>query len=326
MKIGFLINDIAELAPTQTTSMLMHRAAKAGHQAWAVPVDALQVQPGPQVTGHAVAVANKSELEETLADMRAQTPRATDLGDLDALMVRTNPARDGRSWAHDTALECSALLAERGVFVANRPAALRRSGSKLMLARMPAEVLPHTLVTRDLGALEQFLREAPGDVVVKPLAGTRGQDVFRIEAGRTTNLRQMFDVLTRDGYCVAQHFVPEAEDGDVRLVLLDGQPLRVGEQIAAVRRIPGDSDFRSNIAVGGRAAPVEVTATMRAVADAIGPVLAAQGLWLVGLDLIGSKVVEVNVFSTGGLGHAEQFYGVPFVDVILQWVAARAAG
>ena len=148
---------------------------------------------------------------------------------------------------------CLAEMEERGVFVANRPASLRRSMSKLMLSRLPNNVLPHTLVTRDLATVERFLADAPGDVVLKPLSGTRGQDVFRMDARRPINLQQIFDVLTRDGYLIAQHFVPEAVDGDIRMVLLDGRPLELDGRVAAVRRVPPGKDFRSNIAVGGAA-------------------------------------------------------------------------
>lgn len=104
------------------------------------------------------------------------------------------------------------------------------------------------------------------------------------------------------------------------MVLLDGQPLQLDGHIAAVKRVPDVKDFRSNIAVGGNAEAVAVTDTMCAIADAIGPRLAAEGLWLLGLDIIGSKVVAVNVFSTGGQNHAELFYGVPFFESIIDWM------
>lgn len=323
MKFGFLINDVGELRPTQTTSMLLAYAARAGHDAFAIPIDALQIASDGRVCAYARPVAARADIAVTLDLLNRRRPEILDLGALDALLVRTNPARDHRMWAHDMGLECAALLEQRGVFVANRPAALRRSMSKMTLARLPSQVVPKTLVTRDFGALEQFLRAAPGDIVLKPLAGTRGQDVFRIDRDRAPNLRQIFDVTTRDGYCVAQHFIPDAVNGDVRLVLLDGRPLEVNGQVAAVRRVPGERDFRSNIAVGGKASPVVVTDEMRAVADEIGPRLADEGLWLVGLDLIGEQTVEVNVFSTGGLNHAEEFYGVRFVEAILDWVVTQ---
>lgn len=324
MRFGFLVNDVAEMYPAMTTALLIDRAARAGHEVFVVPIDALQVDARQSIIGYARSVTAQDDVAATLEALVQCRPETVDLATVDALLVRTNPARDERAWAHDMALECAMLLEERGVFVANRPGALRRSMSKMSLTRLPTDVLPTTLVTRTEGALEQFMREAPGHVVVKPLAGTRGQDVFRIAPGRELNLPQICAVLTRDGYCVAQHFVPEAVEGDVRLVLLDGQPLQMGGQTVAIKRVPSDKDFRSNIAVGGRAEPTEVTDAMRAIVDAIGANLAAQGLWLVGLDIIGTKVVEVNVFSTGGLHHAELFYGVPFVDAILDWVVQRA--
>ncbi len=326
MKIAFLVNELNELRATQTTSMLIHRAPRTGHETLVVPICGLEVAPDGAVFGYAHRVTPQASVEAVLEELRRGGATRVDLTTVQALLIRTNPARDRRDWAHDTALEAAALLEDRGVFVGNRPGALRRSMSKLMLTRLPTSVLPRTLVTRDLAALEAFLAEAPGDAVIKPLSGTRGVDVFRIDPRRAPNLRQIFDVLTRDGYCVAQHFVPEAVSGDVRVVMLDGRPLQVSGAVAAVRRVPGEGDFRSNIAVGGNAVPAELSEGMHEVIRAIGPQLAAEGLWLTGLDLIGNTVVEVNVFSTGGLHHAEQFYGVQFVDAILDWVEARALG
>ena len=323
MKLGFLVNAVEELIPTQTTSMLIHQAALAGHQANVLPIASLHIDPDGTIRGNAVVATAHGHVAETVAALHKTAPTPADMTALDALMIRTNPARDPRLWAHDMALECAALLEDRGVFVANRPAALRRSMSKAMLTRMPISTRPVTMVTRDFVAFENFLAEAPGDIVAKPLAGTRGSDVFRIARG-SPNVRQIFDVLTRNGYCVAQHFVPDALKGDIRIVLLDGKPLQSGGQLAAVRRIPGSKDFRSNIAVGGTAAPEILTDEMRAVADLLATQLAAEGLWLVGLDLIGTQVVEINVFSTGGLRHAELFYEQTFTRVIIDWLVDRA--
>ena len=116
---------------------------------------------------------------------------------------------------------------------------------------------------------------------------------------------------------MAQGFVPEAVDGDVRVLLVNGAPLMVDGAFAAVRRRPPKGDFRSNVFRGGAAERVTEIPGVEAIAAAVAPQLAADGLFFVGLDLIGSKVVEVNVFSPGGLGDAERFSGVDFTTPLL---------
>jgi glutathione synthase len=127
----------------------------------------------------------------------------------------------------------------------------------------------------------------------------------------------MIEALSRDGYIVAQEMLPEAEQGDVRLFLMNGVPLSVDGHHAAFRRVNAGRDPRSNMRVGGEPEPVEVDDQMLAVAEAVRPKLLADGMFLVGLDIVGSKLMEVNVFSPGGLGNCETLYGVKFTDAVI---------
>src|SRR6185369_8025403 len=112
--------------------------------------------------------------------------------------------------------------------------------------------------------------------------------------------------------------IPEADDGDVRLFVMNGEPLRRDGHVAAFRRVNETNDVRSNMRVGGKAEPVEVTDEMLHLVEVIRPKLVADGMFLVGLDIVGDKLMEVNVFSPGGLGSCEQLYGVDFAETVIE--------
>jgi len=317
MRLAVLVNRTKELHPEQTTALLVARAVDLGHDTWLVEVGDLGRAPDGAVLASARRATVGGPAERTLAGIGPAEPVRLD--DFDTVLVRTNPARDPRrAWAHQAALALLRALKARGVRVVNDPEGLVWATSKLHLSTFPESIRPRTLVSRDPDALRTFVAEAPGDVVLKPVSGTRGRDVFRVAHDRRENLAQIVDVLVRDGLAMAQDYVAEARDGDVRLIVLDGELLRVGDRHAAVRRVPSTSDFRSNVAVGGHPAPVEhLTPGMRRAVELAGPRLVADGLRLAGLDLVGDRVVEVNVFSPGGLFDAERFLGVDFLGAIL---------
>ena len=117
---------------------------------------------------------------------------------------------------------------------------------------------------------------------------------------------------------MAQEFLPAAKDGDVRMFLMNGTPLEVEGKVAAFRRKSESEDIRSNMSAGGKAHAVEVTDEMRELVDAVRPKLVADGMFLVGLDIVGDKLMEVNVFSPGGLGSCQQLYDVDFAPAIIE--------
>jgi glutathione synthase len=234
--------------------------------------------------------------------------------------MRTNPARDqARAPAHAAALTWASMAGERGARVLNAPAGLLMARDKLYLARLPSQVRPKTLVSAQPEQIEAFLDELGGSGVLKPLSGTHGRDVFLIREGDRSNLGQILDVLCRGGgYVMAQEYVPEASRGDVRLLLLRGELMEGPGGAAAVRRVPPQKGFRSNVHAGGRAEKVEITDAMREVVAAVGPQLRADGLFLVGLDLIGRLIVEVNAYSPGGLGDAGRFADTDFAGHVIK--------
>ncbi len=320
MKLAMLVNDPRAIQDRQTTDLIAARAVDRDHEVWAVGVTDLWLAADDTVWAHAWPVRpGTGPVAARLGDRER-----LELSALDLLLLRTNPGRDDRPWAHDAALELARVVKAHGVVVLNDPDGLARARSKLYQAHLSADCRPTTVVSADRAVLRAFVEEAGRPCVLKPLDGTRGRDVFFVSAG-DRNLPQILDVLTRAGFAMAQHQVPEAAEGDVRLVLLDGALLEVDSKVAAVRRVPGKGDLRSNVFVGGHAARVDdITPRMREVCAALGPKLRADGIHLAGLDLIGPVIVEVNVYSPGGLWDAEQYYGADFIGAIVASLEGHA--
>jgi glutathione synthase len=158
--------------------------------------------------------------------------------------------------------------------------------------------------------------------VLKPLTGYGGRDVFLVRED-ATNLAPIVDALGRAGWVVAQEYLPAAEAGDVRLFIMNGRPLEVEGRWAAIRRTAAAGDFRSNMMAGGGVERVEVDDVLRGIAAAVGPRLAADGIFLAGLDVVGDRLVEVNTVSPGGLFSAERLEGVDFGGAVIRAVERK---
>lgn len=323
MRFLFLMNRVEELKASQATALLMFNAAMRGHE-----VDAFGVADcGIAADGSAVAqVARLTpdaldpdlDPKATVAALREAERETVCLNDCDLMVIRTNPGRDTRAWAHTTALDIARLARDRGLRVLNDPDGLQIASNKLYLTRFPETCRPRTVISRDPETLRAFVLSEPAKAVLKPLSGTQGRDVFFIDTHRPRNLRQIIDVLTREGYAMAQEYLPEARKGDTRVIVMHGRPLSVGGKVAGVRRIPAKGELRSNVAAGGRAAPAQVTEEMWRIAELIGQQLVDDGIHLAGLDFIGTRVCEINVFSTGGLLDAGRFLDADFVSPIVE--------
>ncbi|MCB9779501.1 MAG: hypothetical protein H6742_13140 [Alphaproteobacteria bacterium] len=313
-----VVNRVADIKAEQSTTALALRASQAGLQVRLTDVTSLRVDvDGTPLARTWAAPSTAPDAGTWMTQARASQPTVAPLAG--RVLVRTNPGRDpGRAAVHDAASGILALARDQGAVVKNDPDGMRRANSKLYLARFPAWTRPETFVSADPDALAEWVRGRDEPSVLKPLAGTQGTDVFRVTPQGDGNLRQICQVVCRTGYGVAQAFVKQAHEGDVRLILLDGVLLEVEGQPAAVRRVPGAGEFRSNVAQGGHAVPGEVRPHWRRIVDAVGPQLRADGLWLVGLDIVGDVIVEANVAAPGGFVDAEAFCGVDFTGAVLR--------
>ncbi len=328
MKLTFLVNQANRVQPDQSTALLMHAAALRGWEVQVTGVGDLSVAPDgtPHALVHADGGARLNNRADWITRLRLLPQSRVSLLDSDAVFIRTNPARDAaRVPLHDAAMGICRIARDRGLAVMNDPDGLARASSKLFISRLPVEVRPATLVSRNADELMDFVRSRPEATVLKPLSGTQGTDVFRVQPDEPFNLRQIVDVLARQGYAMAQAWVPEATDGDVRLLVLNGAMMEVGGKAAAVRRVPASGEFRSNVHRGGSPQPTDRVDHWQPIVDAIRPMLMDNGLFFVGLDLIGDRIVEVNVFSPGGMLDAQSFAGVDFCAPVLDAIAERVA-
>ena len=323
MRIGFVVNAVATELPQYTTTRLALAASRRGHDTWLIGVDDFSHRLDGSVAARAwAAKGNKHKdvvayLESVQADERTAEPVSVD--ELDVLLMRNDPADDAveRPWAVTSGILFGQLSVTRGTLVVNDPDNLANAVNKTYFQQFPEAVRPHTLISRDVGDIAGFIDAMGGQAVLKPLQGSGGTGVFFVSSDESPNLNQMIEAVGRDGYIVAQEVLPDAEHGDVRLFVMNGEPLVAGGHHAAFRRVNKTGDKRSNMRVGGTAEPVKVTDAMLELADAVRPKLLADGMFLVGLDIVGDKLVEVNVFSPGGLGSCEGLYKTSFTDTVI---------
>ncbi|GAB4262598.1 MAG: glutathione synthase [Deferrisomatales bacterium] len=322
MNIGFLVNDVQTEEPGYTTTRLGCEAVNRGHQVFVFGVGDLAYDPDESVRARAHTVGKKNYKSHETYLKELQRPKAPreriTVDDLDVLMLRNVPSDDyiQRPWAANVATEFGRLAMRRGVIVVNDPNGLAKATTKTYFQLFPAEVRPRTLITRDNGEIKTFAKET-GTIVLKPLQGSGGASVFLVRPEDLPNLNQMIDAVSRDGFVIAQEYLPAAEQGDTRLFMMNGRPLRVKGKYAAFRRVRTGGDMRSNIHAGGRLAPAEIDDTTLRVAEIVRPKLVQDGMFLVGLDVVGDKLMEINVFSPGGLGSAQRFTKVNFSRYVI---------
>lgn len=327
MIVLFVLNNRGELGPQQTTTMLARATRAAGHDVRVCGVGDIGVdERGVPFAMASSLPAADIELRDVAAAVRSTPIEYVAMPACGRVWLRTNPGRDPRRALHAAALDVARIAEERGVAVTNDPRGLREAASKLFLHQLPESVRPPTFVSGDPSALLDWARRQTGPFVLKPVVGTRGDGVFRFRSGSDDNVRQVVDWLTTNGVAMAQPFLPEAVHGDTRVVLLDGEPIRIDGHVAGVRRVPPEGDFRSNVHVGASPHPVDWSEDLARVAEAVAPRLIDLGIRLAGLDVIGDRVVEVNVFSTGGLFDAERYSGKDFCAEIVHRIVGPPVG
>lgn len=331
MKIGLVVNDLATEVPTYTTTRLALTATQMGHEVWFMGVGDLTNDADGTVSARTRAGAAKhyKSLDRYLADVQGRDglEEQMPLEDLDVVMLRNDPADDAvdRPWAVTAGVAFGQLISANGVLVLNDPGHLSNALNKAYFQHFPEIVRPRTLISRDEGLIADFVADLGGKAVLKPLQGSGGSGVFLVTDEESPNLNQIIDAISRDGYVVAQECLPEAEKGDVRLFVMNGEPLEHDGHIAAFRRVNEGPDLRSNMSAGGKAVEVEVTDEMRQMVDIVRPKLLDEGMFLVGLDIVGDKLMEVNVFSPGGLGSCQRLYGPNFTEAVIEGLERKIA-
>ncbi len=330
MIIGFFVNDIEREYENYTTTVLAHQAASRGHRVCYITPSDFVLSPDDSLRAHGRFLPkrkykNRGEFFATLKDDEACKIEQVDMAEVDVLMLRNDPSIDAQHapWAMDAGILFGREAARRGVIVLNDPDSLGRATNKLYFQSFPAEARAQTLITKHASDIKAFAKEHGGNIILKPLQGSGGSGVFKVDPENQANLNQMIEAIGRDGYIIAQAYVPAAKKGDIRFFLMNGSPLEIDGKFAALRRVAAKDDIRSNIHAGGKAQAVEIGDTELAVAELIRPKLVADGMFLVGVDIVGDKILEVNVFSPGNLESCSRLAGVDFSVRVLDAIERK---
>jgi glutathione synthase len=235
------------------------------------------------------------------------------LSDVDVVFVRKDPPFDAQ-YLHLTQL---LDLASKSTLIVNSPQGLRDANEKLFALQF-AQYTPRTLVTSSPTRIQEFLREIGGEGVLKPLDGAGGFGVVLLRRD-DPNLRALIDLETQEGRqpALLQEYLPAVKGGDKRVLVLDGKIL------GAIRRVPHGNDIRANIHVGGTVEPAELNDVEQDLVSAVGGLLRSRGLWFAGLDLIGERLIEINVTSPTGIQQLAKHLGRPVEQEVIAWAEAK---
>ena len=327
MRIVFLVNRVETEIDEYATTRLAKAAALMGHEVWYVGLGDLRIgEPDGEIGAHARRVIARDDDTLTVFVDRVKESSAEHirLDKLDAVFLRNDSIEDlqDRPWASSLGAVFGQLLMKRGVTVVNDPTVLERAATKMYLDEFPAEIRPRSLMTRNADDVRNFISSV-GRSIIKPLCGAKGRNVFMVDGEDEPNLNQIMEAVLEDGYIYAQGYVDRAEEGDMRIFLLDGELIEVDGHVSAFRRVPEGNDPRANISTGGSMQPGEISEEQRAMVEVMRDKLVQDGMFFVGIDVIGDKVVEINAESPGGLQAIERLYGVDISPVVIDALERR---
>lgn len=284
-----------------STFLMMETAQARGHSLFVYLTESLAMEDGRVFARGRDVTVKRAQGDH----VKAGPVRRVELSDFDVVLMRQDPPFDMKYIDATYFLEAI----HPKTLVVNNPAEVRSAPEKVFVTRFPG-LQPPTLITWDREAIRDF-RARHGDVVLKPLNGRGGSGVTRHLAD-DPNFGALLEIhaeLAQEPVIV-QKFLPSVTKGDKRILLVDGEP------VGAINRVPEKGQIRSNLAVGGTAQPVELTARDREICAAIGPELKARGLMFVGIDVIGDYLTEINVTSPTGAPSLKRFSGIDATQVM----------
>ena len=309
MKLLFVADPLESFKiHKDTTFVMMREALRRGHQIWACePQDLVWRSGGRVVARQARAIALTGQTAPWFEVLATQE---LVLAETDAIVMRKDPPFDSEFFY---ATHLLGQAEREGARVFNKPAALRDHPEKLALMEF-TQFCPTTLVTRSEAAIRAFHAEQ-GDIILKPLDGMGGMGIFRVGADGL-NLGAIIETLNKDGAetVMVQRYLPAIKDGDKRVLVIGGKVVPF-----CLARIPQGGEVRGNLAAGGKGVAQPISARDREIAEAVGPLLAARGLLLVGLDVIGDHLTEVNVTSPTCF---QEIFGQTGFDVAAMFIDA----
>lgn len=291
-----------------TTFALSLEAQRRGHALYHYTPDRLSMRDG--VVSAAVEALEVRDVKGDHFTLGAPVRR--DLSEMDVVLLRQDPPFDMNYITTTHLLE----RIHPKTLVVNDPAWVRNSPEKIFVTEFP-DLMPETLITKDPQEVMDFRRQF-GDIILKPLYGNGGAGVFHLADGdrNLTSLLEMFGQLFKEPF-IAQRYLKDVRAGDKRIILIDGEP------VGAINRVPSETDARSNMHVGGRAEPTKLTPREREICERIGPSLKERGFILVGIDVIGDYMTEINVTSPTGIREIQRFDGTDIAALFWDAVEAK---
>ncbi len=302
MRFAFIMDPLAGVnAKKDTTYFLMLAARELGHEVFYLSHNDLQVRDS-ELSAIVSAVDVHADIEKPFTVLETGP---MSLRTMDVVLIRTDPPFDRRYFYMTLLLD----LLPATTRVVNRPAGLRNWNEKLAAVHFP-ELTPRTLVSRDENEILEFARQT-GRLTLKPIDGHGGAGIHFINAD---DGHAAIDEVTHGGshWIIAQQYIPEAKIGDKRILILDGEPL------GAILRVHADNAELNNLDQGGTANPSELTPADLAICAALKPGLKEQGITFSGIDVIGDRLIEINVTSPTGLQELCRFADTPFHHQIIQ--------
>ncbi|WP_313157189.1 glutathione synthase [Sphingobacterium multivorum] len=329
MKIAFVINQTHKETARFTTTLLALKAHQMGHEIYYIGLADFYYE-SAYIAAHVRKVLPDQML--TSANQLMEVLRTTEktkmiLEDMDVVWLRFDPVLDmvNRPWAAASALQFAALLKEKGVWVINDPDSLSRASNKLYLEGFDESIRPKTIVTRNYTDVIEFFEQQNKLIILKPLKGSGGKNVFLINKDNQQNLKQTVEAIARDGYVIGQEYLPEASRGDIRFFLLNGEPILINGKYAAVHRVQQGDEIRSNVHQGAKTQAAIISPELLVMVDKIRDKLVQDGMYFVGLDVVGDRIMEINVFSPGALCQTEEIVKEDFSALIIKKIAERVA-
>ncbi|MDR9484249.1 MULTISPECIES: glutathione synthase [Sediminimonas] len=312
MKIAFQMDPIGPIdINADTTFRIAEEAQRRGHELFYYTPDMLAFQEGRITARGWPLTVRRVEGDHFSLGAEAEV----DLSEFDVVWLRQDPPFD--MFYITTTHLLQRIHPE--TLVVNDPFWVRNYPEKLMVLDFP-DLTPPTTIARDLTTIRAF-KEAHGDIILKPLYGNGGAGVFRLtESDRNlSSLHELFTGFSREPL-IAQKFLADVSNGDKRVILVDGEP------VGAINRVPAAGETRSNMHVGGRPEKIEMSARDLEICARIGPLLRDKGQILVGIDVIGDYLTEINVTSPTGIQELERFDGVNVAGRIWEAIEARRGG
>lgn len=324
MKICFVLNDVENEDPG-TSVIILRKAWQRGHDVYVMGVADFIFYRDKGVLLRCKKVP-KNGIDTTVNDFWNAVKKDADSREIlpctamDIVFLRNNPTEETaeRSWAEHSGIAFGQMIKKQGVLVLNDPSGLSQAFiDKLYFEELPAEIKPNSLITRNKDEILTFWKENNREIVLKPLEGSRGKDVYKISEQKR-NLSQILNTLIDQGYIIAQEYLPEVKNGDVRVLMLDGKILEQDGETGIIKRLNEDkTEFRSNLVLGATPSRGKLTPEIEHITSIVGPKLVEDGLFFVGLDIVDDKLIEINVLSPGDMHYTDITGMTDFTNTIV---------